>query len=409
MAYYSIDVLHVLQVSYNFPDTQPGVKAAFESSWQELDPMTRRVGQLLSLFAPTVLPWQWVESATGLLKWSKADIKRAKQLLYKHNLIQQVQDREDYYKIEPSIRKFLQAKLAASEHANNLKQAFAQVIVPIAHQIPDAPTRKAIEAVKDAIPHLEEVALNLPHAVSAEDLLWIFDRIGRFYKSQGLYAQAEPWFVQCVSVAKATMGEEHPDVATSLNNLAGFYYSQGRYSEAEPLYVEALELKQDLLGDNHPDVAASLNNLAALYDAQGRDREAQPLYVKALEMRKRLLGDNHPDVATSLNNLALLYYSQGRYSEAQPLYEQALELRKRLLGDEHPDVATSLSNLALLYYSQGDYNKAQPLLEQALELSERVLGVKHPNTVIFSENLAMFRAKMSSKTSWLRQILQKKL
>ncbi len=38
----------------------------------------------------------------------------------------------------------------------------------------------------------------------------------------------------------------------------------------EPLYLEALDLRKQLLGDNHPDVATSLNNLAALYDSQGR-------------------------------------------------------------------------------------------------------------------------------------------
>jgi len=47
--------------------------------------------------------------------------------------------------------------------------------------------------------------------------------------------------------------------------LAFLYYSQGKYKEAEPLYQQALALRQKLLGDDHPDVAASLNNLALLY------------------------------------------------------------------------------------------------------------------------------------------------
>ncbi|WP_396687740.1 tetratricopeptide repeat protein, partial [Microcystis aeruginosa] len=44
------------------------------------------------------------------------------------------------------------------------------------------------------------------------------------------------------------------------------YRSQGRYPEAEPLYLEALDLIKRLLGDNHPGVATSLNNLAELYE-----------------------------------------------------------------------------------------------------------------------------------------------
>jgi tetratricopeptide (TPR) repeat protein len=48
------------------------------------------------------------------------------------------------------------------------------------------------------------------------------------------------------------LGDRHPDVASSLNNLAYIYASQGRYAAAEPLYAEAVELFADLLGENHP-------------------------------------------------------------------------------------------------------------------------------------------------------------
>ncbi|TYT71705.1 tetratricopeptide repeat protein, partial [Microcystis aeruginosa] len=43
---------------------------------------------------------------------------------------------------------------------------------------------------------------------------------------------------------KQLLGDNHPDVATSLNNLAGLYRSQGKYTEAEPLFLEALDLRK---------------------------------------------------------------------------------------------------------------------------------------------------------------------
>ncbi|WP_414590241.1 tetratricopeptide repeat protein, partial [Scytonema sp. PCC 10023] len=82
----------------------------------------------------------------------------------------------------------------------------------------------------------------------------------------------------------------------------------------------ALEMTKRLLGQQHPQVATILNNLAGLYHNQGRYSEAEALYRQALEMRKRLVGEQHPSVVSSLNNLALLYQNQGRYSEAEPLY-----------------------------------------------------------------------------------------
>jgi tetratricopeptide (TPR) repeat protein len=86
-----------------------------------------------------------------------------------------------------------------------------------------------------------------------------------------------------------------------------------------PLYEEFARLIEDRLGPEHPDTATSLNNLAGLYLEQGRYEEAEPLYERALEIRERVLGPEHPDTAMILNNLAELYREQGRYEEAERL------------------------------------------------------------------------------------------
>ncbi|HEY9691668.1 MAG TPA: tetratricopeptide repeat protein [Oculatellaceae cyanobacterium] len=386
---------------------QRGVKAAFELSWQELDLNTQKVAEFLSLFAPSIIPWELVEFINESLNWEGTALNQAKKQLYKLHFIERVEAKDGYYKTHPLIREFLQEKLANSKQADELTQAFATTFVKIAQKIPDAPTLKLIASIKDVIPHLEEVANYLTNFLKDEDLISSFIGVTRYYQSQGLYDLAEPWEEKCLSAAKNRFGNDHPDVAARLNNLALLYSSQGHYSEAEPLYLQALELMQRLLGNDHPSVAASLNNLAGLYKSQGRYSEAEPLYLQALELTQRLLGNNHPDVATGLNNLALLYSSQKRYSEAEPLYLQASELWQRLLGNDHPDIATSLNNLAGLYYSQGRYAEAEPLFLQALELCERVLGVNHPNTVNIRKNLAYLQAQRSRKNSSQRSWQQK--
>ena len=158
-----------------------------------------------------------------------------------------------------------------------------------------------------------------------------------------------------------------------------------------------MQLRKQLQGVNHPDTATSLNNLAQLYSFQGKYEEAEPLYIQALQLRKQLQGVNHPDTATSLNNLAQLYSFQGKYEEAEPLYIQALQLRKQLQGVNHPDTATSLNNLASLYESQGKYEEAERLYIQALDIVERVLGENHPNTVTIRANLEYLRTQQHQK------------
>ena len=226
-----------------------------------------------------------------------------------------------------------------------------------------------------------------PTGIESKALGGILNQAGFYLHDQGRYKEAEPLYQEALALRKRLFRYEHPDVATSLNNLALLYRAQGRYREAEPLYQEALALRKRLFRYEHPDVATSLHDLAGFYRAQGSYREAEPLYQEALALTKRLFGYKHPDVATSLNNLALLYRAQGRYREAEPLFQEALDLYKQLLGDEHPYVATGLNNLALLYRDQGRYREAEPLFQEALDLYERLLGDEHPNTTIVRINL----------------------
>ncbi|MFW5764742.1 MAG: tetratricopeptide repeat protein, partial [Coleofasciculus sp.] len=364
---------------------QFGVEAAFKLSWQELSQKAQKLAGFLSLFALAPIPWKWLEQC-----WLDEDVEELEDArddeLVNRSLLERV-DTESY-QLHQLIREFLQGKLEELTEASELKQKFCQGMVMVAQQIPETPTKDDIVIATPMIPHLAEAATTQQDWLSDQDLIYPFGGLGRFYQGQGLYQQALPWYKQCLSVAKERLGNDHPDVATSLNDLALLYYLQGRYKEAEPLYQQALELRKRLLGNEHPDVATSLYNLANLNYSLGRYSEAEPLYQQALELRKRLLGDDHPYVAESLNNLANLYTSKGRYSEAEPLYLQAFELRKRLLGDDHPYVATSLNNLANLNYSLGRYSEAEPLYLQAFELRKRLLGDDHPYVATSLNDLA---------------------
>ncbi len=359
-----------------------GVAAAFELSWSELSEPTQKLGCLLSLFALAPIPWFLVENAAP--EQDSEELEDARVKLEKLHLLQS----KDSYQLHQLIREFFREKQNNLASAEEQKSNLCKTLVKEAEKIPYSPTQEMIKSVEDAIPHLKELAKNLIAAMSDSDLIWVFVGLSRFYEGQGLYTLAEPWRLKCLSVVKNRLGEEHPDVASSINNLALLYNSQGRYTEAEPLYIQALALRRRLLGEEHPDVATSINNLAVLYYSQGRYTDAEPLYIQALALTRRLLGEEHPSVAQGLNNLAVLYYSQGRYADAEPLYIQALALRRRLLGEEHPDVAQGLNNLAGLYDSQGRYADAEPLFIQALALTRRLLGEEHPSVATSINNLA---------------------
>jgi tetratricopeptide (TPR) repeat protein len=229
-----------------------------------------------------------------------------------------------------------------------------------------------------------EKSLGIDHPNVATSL----NNLAHLYYTQGKYAEAEPMYMRALEIYEKSLCKDHPNIATSLNNLAGLYYTQGKYAEVEPMYMRALEIKEKSLGKDHPEVASSLNNLAELYYEQGKYGKAWPMYMRALEIREKSIGKDHPDVATSLINLAALYDAQGKYAEVEPMYMRALEIREKSLGKDHPDVATSLINLARFYQSQGKYDKAEPMYRRTLAILEKSLDNDHPYVAKSLNNLA---------------------
>jgi tetratricopeptide (TPR) repeat protein len=157
------------------------------------------------------------------------------------------------------------------------------------------------------------------HALATEELFEWFTTAEEVFRRAALWQFLIPLYEEFTRLIEVRLGPEHPDTATSLNNLAGLNDAQGRYEEAEPLLQRALEIREKVLGPEHPNTAQGLNNLAVLYDEQGRYEGAEPLHQRALEISEKVLGPEHPDIADSLNNLGLLYYAQGRYEEAERL------------------------------------------------------------------------------------------
>ena len=112
--------------------------------------------------------------------------------------------------------------------------------------------------------------------------------------------------------------------------------AERRHDEAEPLYRQALEISEKTIGTEHPDYATNLNNLALLLGVMGRHDEAEPLFRQAMEIDAKTIGKGHPGYAIDVSNLALLLRDMGRHDEAEPLYVEALEILQAKLGPDHP-------------------------------------------------------------------------
>jgi CHAT domain-containing protein/tetratricopeptide (TPR) repeat protein len=250
--------------------------------------------------------------------------------------------------------------------ARQLNKEFVWLMARGQYRVAEAAMRDAIQVFKDL--------LGEDHPDYATSL----NNLGALYHAIGDYVRAEPLLRQAMEIMKKAVGEDHPRYATNLNNLATLYLDMGDRRRAEPLLRRALDTWRNAVGEDHTDYATSLNNLAALYQTDSDYAQAERLHRSVLEIRKKAVGEDHPDYATSLNNLAELYRHTGDNARAEPLHQKALEIRKKALGEDHPDYANSLNNVGMLYQAMGDYRRAEPLHQKALEIRKKAVGEDHP-------------------------------
>jgi tetratricopeptide (TPR) repeat protein len=134
------------------------------------------------------------------------------------------------------------------------------------------------------------------------------------------------------AVAVAEHAGEQTGLASALVDL-GYAFEQGeRFAEAGGYYRRALAIQEKALGRSHPEVAITLNNLAGVTGAQRDLRSAEQMLRRALGILESSLGPYHTRVAVCLGNLADLLAATDRERLARPLYRRALEAYRRL-GD----------------------------------------------------------------------------
>ena len=153
-----------------------------------------------------------------------------------------------------------------------------------------------------------------------------------------------------------------PDVEASLRTTIGSVYSDlGQYTNAEATLREALALRKKLLSREHPDVASSPNNVGNALWRQRKLAEAETLLREALAMRKRLLGSEHPDVAETLAGLTRTLLLEEKVIEAEALACECLATyEKRPPEGWQTFDARSLLGGTLLRHKK--YVEAEPLL-----------------------------------------------
>lgn len=293
----------------------------------------------------------------------------------------------------------LQQQLRRTEAARDRAESVASFMVDLFQAA--APDRPAGEesTVRDLL-DIGRQQLSASSELQDEVRSTLILRMGEVYSKLGDYTEAKGLLAEAVTELRKLYPNDHPLLATALNDLAVVYYHLGELGQAKILGQDCIAMRRRL-GQNE-DLIKPMNNLANVLMEQGDVRGAEAIYRESLALRRASLGDRHPNVAVSLRSLAMALYAAGDLDAAEPLLQESLDIRTEIYGRENPKVAMVLHSLgriqqarAVQFAEQGNpatsrdaFDAAEDLMSEALETRRLRLGREHLHTALSQKDLA---------------------
>jgi len=204
------------------------------------------------------------------------------------------------------------------------------------------------------------------------------DHLGRLAFQEGEHEEALARHRRALELRRRAVGEDHPEVGSTLLRLAAVHAERGELEEAGRLTERAVELYRAGYGEGHPRLAVGLVNLGDIEYRRGDYAAAESAQRRAVAIREAALGADHVQTADVQLRLANTLHKDGRTDEAVALLDRLRAVLETGLGSDHPRMADVLSSLGSIHLEREDFRLARRHFEDALALQERVYGPEHP-------------------------------
>jgi non-specific serine/threonine protein kinase/serine/threonine-protein kinase len=211
------------------------------------------------------------------------------------------------------------------------------------------------------------------------DVAWTLNRLGLVYYWAGEHGRAREAFGRAVEILEAAHGPDTSEVAEALTNLGFVLWRSGDLVGARAHLERALAIQETSRGPDDFRVANALYFLGIVALDEWDHASARSALQRALVIREQTLGPDHPSVGWPLHELGRVELATGDHEAARSFFERALAVQEKALGPDHLNVAFPVTGLAQVHSLAGEYDEADALFERSLAIREGALGTDHPD------------------------------
>jgi DNA-binding SARP family transcriptional activator/DNA-binding XRE family transcriptional regulator len=362
-------------------DDAGAVRAAFDLSYDTLEPAARRLFRLLGLVpGPDFTP----AAAAALVGGERRDCARLLHQLAGAHLVQE--HAAGRYQFHDLLREYAadrawsedgaeQVNVATErlfEHYLGSADAATRLLYPHVlrmqataptSSVPPASPSAAIDWLDAELPNLVAAVKGCPPGLVR--YTWrLADSLRGYFLSRGYSAEG---LAMCRVALVAAQQEWDTPAEASVNDIMGLiHYNLSDYARAANHHTKALALNRRT--DNAVAEAGSLHNLGRVHSQLGRPTQALLHYEQALTINRRI--GNHHGEASDLNYVGAAWLSRGRPDRAIAHQTQALVI-SRQIGSRSLELA-ALNGLGLAHWALGQVDQAVRFHAECLEVCERI-------------------------------------
>ena len=164
-----------------------------------------------------------------------------------------------------------------------------------------------------------------------------------------------------LSTAACALFREHGDriaLATELNDLAVTKTEREMYDAAISTYEEALAIERAEHGEEHPETARVIENMASVYYEKGDLQNSLSLLQQVLALREKIFGADSVAAARTRFNVGAVALKNNEFRRALEMTDAAIPVFRKNVGDKSTEVAVALGQRGSCLKGLGDFTGA---------------------------------------------------
>lgn len=215
----------------------------------------------------------------------------------------------------------------------------------------------------------------------------MLELIGRIRAAIGDYTAARDVLSEALALRRRELGTDHPDVATSMIDLAQADRWADNDAKAVPMLREALAIRRRRYGPTDVRTTDALYQLATAMHMGGDYRGAKPLIDEWLAATMTQPRRVTPERAEQLRALSYVFHFTHRLPEAERMAREQIALLTALYGPAHWRVGAAMSHLGGILDAEGDSIRADTVHHAAVALLRRAYPEGDPELASALRNL----------------------